>query len=76
MDGFTPEQQFFISWGQTSGAAMRPEAQRQLISNDPHPVPKFRVNGPLSNSREFQQAFSCQTSAQMVRAPEKRCKVW
>src|SRR5882757_1711257 len=76
VDGFTPEQQFFISWGQASGAAMRPESQRQLISSDPHPVPKFRVIGPLSNSREFQQAFSCQVSAQMVRPPEKRCKVW
>jgi len=76
VDGFTPEQQFFISWGQTSGAAMRLESQRQLISSDPHPVPKFRVIGPLSNSREFQQAFSCQVSAQMVRPPEKRCKVW
>jgi putative endopeptidase len=76
VDGFTPEQQFFISWGQTSGAAMRQEAQRQLISGDPHPVPKFRVIGPLSNSREFQQAFSCQVSAPMIRPPEKRCKVW
>jgi putative endopeptidase len=76
VDGFTPEQQFFISWGQASGAAMRREAQRQLISGDPHPVPKFRVIGPLSNSREFQQAFSCQVSAAMVRPPEKRCKVW
>jgi putative endopeptidase len=76
VDGFTPEQQFFISWGQTSGAAMRKEAQRQLVSSDPHPVPKFRVIGPLSNSREFQQAFSCQASAQMVRPPENHCKVW
>jgi putative endopeptidase len=76
VDGFTPEQQFFISWGQTSGAAMRQEAQRQLVSSDPHPVPKFRVIGPLANSPEFQQAFSCQVSAQMVRPPEKRCKVW
>jgi putative endopeptidase len=76
VDGFTPEQQFFISWGQASGAAMRPEAQRQLIGTDPHPVPKFRVIGPLSNLREFQQAFSCRASAEMVRPPEKRCKVW
>jgi len=75
-NGFTPEQQFFISWGQTSGAAMRLEAQRQLIKSDPHPVPKFRVIGPLSNAPEFQQAFSCPASAPMVRPPEKRCKVW
>jgi putative endopeptidase len=76
VDGFAPEQQFFISWGQATGAAMRLEAQRQLISSDPHPVPKFRVIGPLANSREFQRAFSCQESAQMVRPREKRCNVW
>jgi endothelin-converting enzyme/putative endopeptidase len=76
VDGFTPEQQFFIAWGQTTGAAMRIEAQRKLVSGDPHPVPKFRVVGPLSNSPEFQRAFSCNTGAPMVRPPEKRCVVW
>lgn len=75
-DGFTPEQQFFISWGQNSGAAMRIEAQRQRVSTDPHPVPKFRVIGPLSNSPEFQQAFSCKAGAGMVRQAEERCAVW
>jgi putative endopeptidase len=76
VDGFTPEQQFFISWGQATGAAMTPEAQRQLIDSDPHPVPKFRVIGPLADSPEFQQAFSCQESARMVRPAPKRCAVW
>jgi endothelin-converting enzyme/putative endopeptidase len=76
IDGFTPEQQFFISWGQTSGHSMRLEAQRQLISGDPHPVPKFRVIGPLSNTPEFQQAFSCKADAPMVRPAETRCQVW
>src|SRR4029077_8588093 len=71
LDGFTPEQQFFISWGQTSGHAMRLEAQRQLIKSDPHPVPKFRVIGPFSDTPEFQKAFSCQAGAAMVRPPEK-----
>ncbi|MEO8360566.1 MAG: M13 family metallopeptidase, partial [Vicinamibacteria bacterium] len=52
-DAFTPEQQFFISWGQTTGAAMTIEAQRKLVAGDPHPTPKFRVIGPLSNSPEF-----------------------
>ena len=76
IDGFTPEQQFFIAWGQNTGAAMRLEAQRQRVSADPHPVPKFRVVGPLSNSPEFQQAFSCKAGAEMVRQTEKRCAVW
>jgi putative endopeptidase len=76
VDGFTPEQQFFISWGQTSGHAMRIEAQRQLVKGDPHPVPQFRVIGPLSNTPEFQQAFSCKAGSAMVRPPEQRCAVW
>jgi putative endopeptidase len=76
IDGLTPEQQFFISWGQSAGHAMRLEAQRQLVRGDPHPVPKFRVIGPLSNTPEFQQAFSCQAGAPMVRPPQTRCQVW
>jgi putative endopeptidase len=76
IDGFTPEQQFFISWGQTAGHAMRLEAQRQLVRGDPHPVPQFRVIGPLSNTEEFQQAFSCPGGAPMVRPAQTRCQVW
>jgi putative endopeptidase len=76
VDGFTPEQQFFISWGQTSGAAMRLQAQRQLIKGDPHPVPRFRVIGPFSDTPEFQKAFSCPAGAAMARPAEKRCVIW
>ena len=76
IDGFTAEQQFFISWGQTTGAAMRIEAERELVAADPHPVPQFRVIGPFSNTPEFQKAFSCGSGSPMVRPPEKRCRVW
>jgi endothelin-converting enzyme/putative endopeptidase len=74
--GYTPEQQFFLSWGQATGAAMTQEAQRQAVGSDPHPVPRFRVIGPLSNSPEFQQAFSCKKSDRMVRPAVKRCEAW
>jgi putative endopeptidase len=76
LDGFTPEQQFFIAWGQLRGDAIRPEAQRLLVQSDAHPVSKYRVNGPLSNLPEFQHAFQCKPDAAMVRAPNKRCEVW
>ena len=76
VDGFTPEQQFFLAWGQFRGEAMRIEAQRQIVKDDPHAVPKFRVIGPLSSLREFEQAFSCKPGAAMVRPPEQRCAVW
>jgi endothelin-converting enzyme/putative endopeptidase len=76
LDGFTPEQQFFIGWGQFRGDAIRPETQRLMIQSDPHPTGKYRVIGPLSNMPEFQRAFSCPAGQPMVRTPEKRCEVW
>ncbi len=76
LDGFTPEQQFFIAWGQFRGDAIRPEAQRLMVQSDPHPVAKFRVIGPLSNLPEFQKAFDCPADAPMVRPPAQRCEVW
>jgi endothelin-converting enzyme/putative endopeptidase len=72
--GFTPEQQFFVAWGQARGDAIRPETQRTMVQSDPHPIAKFRVIGPLSNLAEFQRAFSCRADAPMVRNP--RCEVW
>jgi putative endopeptidase len=43
---------------------------------DPHPIGKYRVNGPLSNLPEFQKAFSCKADSAMVRQGDKRCEVW
>ncbi len=75
-DGFTPEQQFFISWGQSRGDEIRPDAQRQFVLTNPHPVSKYRVLGPLSNLPEFQKAFSCKAGDAMVRPTENRCTIW
>jgi endothelin-converting enzyme/putative endopeptidase len=76
LDGFTPEQQFFIAWGQFRGDAIRIETQRLMMQTDPHPTAKYRVIGPLSNLPEFQKAWSCPTDAPMVRPEGKRCDVW
>jgi putative endopeptidase len=76
VDGFTPEQQFFIAWGQFRGDEIRPEAARLMVQSDPHPIAKYRVIGPLSNLPEFQKAWSCKRDAAMVRAEAKRCEVW
>jgi putative endopeptidase len=75
-DGFTPEQQFFISWGQARGDEIRPDEQRQFVLTNPHPVSKYRVIGPLCNLPEFQKAFSCKAGDPMVRPVEMRCSVW
>ncbi len=76
IDGFNPEQQFFIAWGQFRGDEIRPEAQRLMIQTDPHPIAKYRVIGPLSNLPEFQKVWSCKADAAMVRPEGKRCEVW
>jgi putative endopeptidase len=76
IDGFTPEQQFFIAWGQFRGDEIRPEAQRLMVQSDPHPIAKYRVIGPLSNLPEFQNAWSCKSDAPMVRPEGKKCDVW
>lgn len=75
-EGLTAEQRFFVAFAQLRGDAVRPEAQRRMLETDPHPAPRFRVIGTLSNLPEFQQAFSCPAGAEMVRSAEKRCAVW
>jgi putative endopeptidase len=74
IEGMTPDQQFFIAWGQFRGDETRPETQRVMIQGDPHPVAKYRVIGPISNMPEFAAAFGCDANDAMVRA--KRCEVW
>ena len=77
MDALRPDQQqFFIAWGQWRGDETRPETQRTMIQGDPHPVAKYRVNGPLSNLPEFKEAFQCKAGDAMVRPEAVRCEVW
>jgi putative endopeptidase len=76
IDGFTPDQQFFLAWGQWRGDEIRPETQRTMVQGDPHPIAKYRVNGPLSNLPEFKAAFQCKDDASMVRQGADRCEVW
>lgn len=76
IDGFTPDQQFFIAWGQFRGDETRPETQKLMVQGDPHPVAKYRVIGPLSNFEPFAEAFDCKPGAAMVRPPAERCVVW
>ena len=76
MDGFTPEQRFFIAYAQSWAENMRPEFARMLTNMNPHPLPKFRVTGPLSNLAAFAKAFGCKAGAPMVRPPSDRCGIW
>ena len=76
LDGFTPDQQFFLAWGQFRGDATRPETQKLMVQGDPHPVAKYRVLGPTCNFPPFAAAFSCKPNAPMVRPAADRCVVW
>ena len=73
-DGFTAEQRFFLGWAQIWGANERLEYARLLANTNPHPLPRFRGNGPLSNMAEFAKAFGCKKGDAMVR--ENVCKIW
>jgi endothelin-converting enzyme/putative endopeptidase len=74
IEGFTPEQRFYISYGQSWCGSTRDETKRMLAAIDPHSPDKYRTNGVVSNLPEFQQAFHCKAGSPMVR--ENRCRVW
>jgi putative endopeptidase len=74
IDGLTPEQRFFLGYGQSWCGNIRDEAKRLRAIVDPHSPDKYRANGVVTNIREFQEAFHCKTGAPM--APESRCRVW
>ena len=74
--GFTPDQRFFLSFAQIWAANVRPQFARLLVSTDPHPIPRLRVIGPLSNTPAFARAFNCKSGDAMVRPPLERCKIW
>lgn len=76
IDGFTPEQRFFLGYARGWATNMRPELKRMLATIDPHPLAKFRVNGPLANMPQFAAAFQCKASDAMVRDEAKRCVIW
>jgi putative endopeptidase len=74
MDGFTPEQRFFISYGQSWCTNTRQESERVRTAADPHSPERYRVNGVVSNVPEFGQAFHCKPGSATVR--KEPCRVW
>ncbi len=76
IDGFSPEQRFFISYGQVWKNNSRPESLRQQILTNPHSPENFRVIGPLSNNAEFQKAFGCSEGEAMIRPDSLRARIW
>lgn len=76
IDGFTPEQRFFLGYAQWFTRAFRDEEARSRITTDPHPNDYYRINGTVSNLPEFATAFFCKMNDPMVRPAASRCKIW
>jgi endothelin-converting enzyme/putative endopeptidase len=74
IDGFTPEQRFFLSFAQVWCESQTPEILRLRTQTDPHSPGRFRVNGVVRNMPEFQKAFACKAGQPMVSA--NACRVW
>lgn len=74
IDGFTPDQQFFLGAAHVWAANIRPEQARNLVTIDPHPPMIYRVNGSLANMPQFQEAFAITAPSPMVNV--KRCVIW
>src|SRR2546427_64808 len=74
IEGLTPEQRFFIGYGQSWCSNERDENKRLRATVDPHSPEKYRANGVVSNMPEFQEAFHCKAGSAMVN--QNRCRVW
>jgi putative endopeptidase len=76
MDGFTPDQRFFISFAQIWRFKIKDESARMNINLDPHSPAMYRVNGPLMNFTPFYQAFNVQPGDKMYKPEDQRIKIW
>ncbi|HLX85243.1 MAG TPA: M13 family metallopeptidase [Terriglobales bacterium] len=74
IEGFTPEQRFFLGYGQVWCTNATEQAQRLQVQTNPHSPGEFRVNGTVSNMEQFSKAFGCKPGQPMVRA--NACRVW
>ena len=76
IDGFTPEQRFFLSFAQVWRRNVRPERLRMQLKTDVHSPAEYRVNASLPNLQAFYDAFGCGVTGAMYIAPEKRATIW
>ena len=76
IDGFTPEQRFFISYAQSWCVLKRSERVKQALLTDEHAPAETRANGPLMHLPEFYAAFGIQKGAKLWLSPEKRAVIW
>lgn len=76
IDGFTPQQRFFIGWAQVWRNNIRDAAMAQRIMTDPHSPGIYRCNAPLTNFPPFYEAFGIKPGDKMYREERDRAKIW
>jgi putative endopeptidase len=76
VDGYTPEQRFFIGYAQSWREHSRPETMLTRVTVDPHAPAEWRTNGPISNMPAFARAFGCQAGDPMVRPKDVVPQIW
>lgn len=76
VDGFTPEQRFFLGWAQVWAQNATPEFVKNQVTTDPHSPAKYRVNGPMSNMQEFRDTWMATADEAMVRTDSLQAKIW
>ena len=76
IDGYTPEQRFFVSWATVWRTKMRDEAIKNQVKTDPHTPGMYRAYVPIQNVDAFYQAFGIKSGEGMYVVPEKRVKIW
>jgi putative endopeptidase len=74
IDGYTPEQRFFLGFARVWCEKQRPENLRTQVTTNPHSPGRYRVNGVVQNMPEFQKAWGCKAGQPMV--AENACHVW
>jgi endothelin-converting enzyme/putative endopeptidase len=74
IDGYTPEQRFYLGFARVWCEKRRPEFSRMLVNVDPHSPGRFRTNGVVQNMPEFEKAWGCKPGQAMVK--ENQCRVW
>ncbi|WP_214071655.1 M13 family metallopeptidase [Mucilaginibacter sp. dw_454] len=76
IDGFTPDQRFFLSFAQVWRGSTRPETAAQLVLVDPHAPGKYRSYAALTNIDAWYKAFNVQPGDKLYKKPEDRIRVW
>ncbi|MEO6869572.1 MAG: M13 family metallopeptidase, partial [Ginsengibacter sp.] len=76
IDGFTPDQRFFLSWAQVWRANILPQSAAQRILTDSHSPSQYRTNGPISNMDSWYKAFDIKPGEKLYKPENERIKIW